>query len=275
MRNPARMILYCLLALLASAGLIWFGGGRVARSDEHWTSTVPLFLGFAVAPFALLILIQALFAARGRARLLRGDGVIARWQVHPGEWRQFRDLDRRRIAEGQSLGNDMRLGKDAPLDPVDVIVGEKSALVDGSYHSLSPRGLPELRSVGWLEGPPACLEFGLLYPRSRYGGTVSMNLRIPVPRGARPDALRVFAHFETLTRRRPGLALRSPPRTYRICAALFLGAGAGGALAWLHAGTQPDGADPMVPLAVLVASVVLAVFAAVLALATFLLTRRI
>jgi hypothetical protein len=274
MRNPARMILYCLLALFASAGLIWLGARREALIGEHWTSIAPLVLGFAVAPFALVILIQALFAARGRARLLRGDGVIARWQVYPGEWRQFRALDRRRSGEDFSLGNDMRIRKDAPLEPVEVIVGEKSALVDGSYHSLSPRGLPELRSVGWLEGPPTCLEFGLLYPRSRYGGSVPMTLRIPVPRGARADALRVVAHFEPFTRRSPGLALRDPPRTYRVCAALFIGSAAGGAAAWLHAGTLPDGADPMVALGVLVASVILAVFAAVLALATFLLTRR-
>jgi hypothetical protein len=275
MRNPARKILYCLLALVVSAGLILFGIERHEAIGEHWTSIVPLFVGFTIAPFALVILIQALFAARGRARLLRGDGVIARWQVYPGEWRQFRDLDRKRSAEDSSLGNDMRLRKDAPLEPVEVIVGVKSALVDGSYHSLSPRGLPELRWVGWLDGPPTCLEFSLLYPRGRYGGSVPMTLRIPVPSSARADARRVVAHFEPLTRRSPGLALRNPPRTYRICAALFLGAAAAGGVAWLHAGTLPDGADPRVPLAVLVASVVVAVFAAVLALATFLLARRI
>lgn len=274
MRNPARKALYCALALAVSAGLIRFGIERHGSIGEGWASTGPIMLGLAIVPFPLVILIQALFAVRGRAKLLAGIGVIARWQVYPGEWRQFRGLDRCRSAEGFSLGNDMRIRKDAPLEPVEVIVGEKSALVDGSYHSLSPRGLPELRSVGWLDGPPTCLEFGLLYPRSRYGGTVPMTLRIPVPASARADARRVVAHFEPLTRRSPGLALRNPPRTYRICAALFLGAAAGGLAAWFHTGTLPDGADPMVPLGVLIASLVLAVFAAVLALATFLLTRR-
>lgn len=274
MRNPAGKALYCLLALAASAGLIWLGLGRESRIGEHWTSIVPLFIGFAILPFALIISIQALFAARGRARLVRGEGVIARWQVHPGEWAQFRALDRRRSAQGVSLGNDLRVRKDAPLEAVEVIVGEKSALVDGSYHSLSPRGLPELRSVGLLEGPPICLEFGLLYPRGRYGGTVPMTLRIPVPRSARADALRVFAHFEPLARRSPGLALRNPPLTYRICVAIVLAASACGVAAYLHARTLPDGADPLVPLGVLIASIVIGVFAAVLALATFLLTRR-
>lgn len=272
MRNPLRKALYCLLALLAAGVLIRVGIGIERRIGGHWQAIVPLFLGLTIAPFALVTLVQVLFAARGRARLLRGGG--AGWRVYRGEWRQFRDLDRRRSAESFSMGNDMRIREDEPLEPVEVIVGEKSALVDGSYHSLSPRGLPALRCVGWLEGPPTCLEFLLLYPRGGYGGTVPMTLRIPVPSGARADARRILPHFELLTRRSPGLALRNPSRTYRICAALVLGAAAAAAAARLHAGSLPDGAEPMVPLGVLVASAVLAVFGIVLALATFILTRR-
>lgn len=60
MRNPARNVLYCLLALLASAALIRLGTGREAEVGEHWTSIAPLFLGVAIAPFALVI---AIFAA--------------------------------------------------------------------------------------------------------------------------------------------------------------------------------------------------------------------
>lgn len=273
MRDPARMALYCLLALVGAMALIWFGADRQGRVGEEMSSFVPLFLGFAVAPFAVAILIQALFATRGRARLRRGEGVIARWRIFPSEWERFRELDRRRSAEGSALGNDMRIRKAVPLEPVEVIVGEKSALVDGSYHSLSPRGVPELRGVGLIEGPPACLEFSLLHPRGRYGGTVPTTLRVPVPASARADARRVVAHYEPLTRRSAGLALRDPPRTYRICAALVLGAGAAGTVAYLHARTLPEGADPMIPLGLLIASIVVATFAAILALATFLLTR--
>ncbi|MGZ8285865.1 MAG: hypothetical protein ACXW27_15510 [Allosphingosinicella sp.] len=274
MRNPARKALYCLTALLAGAALIWFGASRHQRAGEDWTSIVPLVLGFTLAPFGFVFLIQALFAMRGRARLLAGHKVIARWHVYPAEWEQFRGLDSGRAAERISLGNDLWVRKAAPREPVEVIVGEKSALVDGSYHPLSPRGLPELRGVRWLEGPPACLEFELRYPRSRYGSPVTTTLRIPVPASARAAAGQVFGHFERLTRRSPPLALRNPPKTYRICALLVFGAAAAGGVGyWLTRGL-PDGADPLVPLGLLIGATILGVFAIILALATWLLTRR-
>jgi hypothetical protein len=155
-----------------------------------------------------------------------------------------------------------------------VIVGEKSALVDGSYHPLSPRGLPELRWVGWLDGPPLCLEFGLLYPRSRYGSSVPTTLRIPVPAGALAAGRRIFTHFERLTRRHPPIALRNPPRTYRVCALLAVGSAATAGIGYALARALPDGADPLVPLTLLIGGTIVGVFALILALATFLLTRR-
>jgi len=273
MRNPARKALYCLIALLAGAALIWFGAGREQRIGEHWTAIAPVLVGFTLAPFGFVFLIQALFAMRGRALLLAGHRVIARWHVYPDEWERFRALDSRR-ADRPSLVNDLWIRKARPVDGIAVIVGEKSALVDGSYHSLSPRGLPELREVRWLEGPPACLEFQLLYPRSRYGGPVPTTLRIPVPASARADAGRVMAHFEPLTRRHPPLALRNPPRTYRICAALIVAGAASAGIGYALALERADGADPLVPLALLIGGVIMTVFALVLALATFLLTRR-
>jgi hypothetical protein len=274
MRNPSRKALYAFLALLAAAALIRFGVAREQRIGEDWTAIVPIVLGLGIAPFALVTLIQAMFAVRGRARLLRGERVIARWHVSQGEWEGFRKLDGYRAAQQSALGNDLWIRKRAPTEPVEVIVGEKSALVDGSYHALSPRGLPELRSVGWLEGPPTCLEFGLLYPRSRYGGTVPTTLRIPVPASARPDARRVVLHFEPLTRRRPGLALRNPPRTYRVCAFLVLLAVAAAGIAYALAGNLPAGAGQFVLLGLVVGGSVLAFFAVILAVATYLLAPR-
>lgn len=274
MRNPARKALYCLFALVAGAALIRFGFGREQRIGDHWSSIVPIFLGFGIAPFAFVTLIQALFAARGQARLLRGEGVIARWQVLPGEWEQFRRLDSNRSAAAVALGNDLWVRRAAPMEPVEVIIGAKGALVDGSYHPLSPRALPELRGVSWLEGPPDCLEFALLYPPGRYGSAVPKTLRIPVPAGARAAAGRVVAHFEPITRRHPPLALRDPPRTYRVCAILVLGAAAAVILGYVLARIRPDGADSLVPLGLMVAGTIFGTFALILASATFLLTRR-
>jgi hypothetical protein len=168
----------------------------------------------------------------------------------------------------------MWIRKAAPFGPVEVIVGARSAMIDGSYHSLRPGGLPELRGVSWIEGPPTCLEFRLLYPPGRYGSPVPTALRIPVPASARAAAVQVFDHFERLTRRSPGLALRNPPRTYRVCAALFLGAVVASGIAYAFFGTLPEDAGQLVLMSLLIVAAVLAAFAATIALATFLLTRR-
>ncbi|HYG46841.1 MAG TPA: hypothetical protein VD846_02770 [Allosphingosinicella sp.] len=268
MRNPARKALYCFLALLAGAALIWFGADREQRIGEHWTAIVPLALGFTVAPIALVFLIQALLATRGRALLLAGHRVIARWHVYPAEWEQFRKFDARRSGESVSLANDLWIRKRTPKDAVEVIVGEKSLLIDQSYHVLRPGGLPELHGVRWLHGPPICLEFALRYPRGRYGGNVPATLRVPVPAGSRGAAQRIIDHFEPRLRRKPGLALRNPRRTYRICALLIAAAAAAGGIGYALA---EGGA--LVPVALIIGAIIFAIFAVLLALATFLLTR--
>jgi hypothetical protein len=274
MRNPARTALYWLIAVLAGAASVWFGAAREQRIGEDWTAIVPIFLGLGLAPIGFVLLIQALFAVRGQARLLAGHGVIARWHVYPAEWERFRKLDSRRAAEHPSLTNDLRIREAAPTGGVEVIVGETSLLVDRSYHVLRPGGLPELRTIGWLEGPPTCLEFGVCYPRGRYGGTLPLTLRIPVPPGALGLARRVVGHFEPRLRRKPALALRNPRKTYGICALLLVAALAMGATGYALARARPDGADPSAALVLLIGGLGLGVFALILTLATFLITRR-
>lgn len=270
MRNPARKALYCLIATLAGAALIWFGAERHGRIGDHWTTAVPIALGFTVGPIGFFFLVQALFAVRGRALLLAGHKVIARWHLYPAEWEQFRKLDARRSGERFSLANDLWVRKSTPAGGVDVIVGEKSILVDHSYHVLRPGGLPELREVRWLDGPPSCLEFALRYPRGRYGGTVTFTLRVPVPPGSRGPAQKVFDHFDRLTRRTPGIALRNPRSTYRVCA--MAAAAAVAAIGIGYAVVR--GAGPLLPMVLQVGGTILVVFAAIVALATFLLTRK-
>lgn len=273
MRNPGRKALYCALALLIGAAAIGFGIDREQRIGEDWTAIAPMVAGLAIVPFALVILVQALFAARGQDLLLAGRGVIACWHVDPAEWDRFREVDARRSAEHPSLVNDLMIRSKTPPEGVAVIVGEKSLLVDRSYHLLRPRGLPELRGVGWLEDEPACLEFALAYPKGRHGGLLLLTLRIPVPAGALGAAQRVVAHFEPLTRRKPGLALRNPRKTYRICAMLALSAATLAGIGYALARALPDGEDPLAPLLMLIGGIGLGAFALILAAATFLLAR--
>src|SRR5688572_24986064 len=114
MRNPARKALYCLLALLAGAALIRFGALRMERNGEDVTAVAAIALGFTLAPFGFIFLIQALFAMRGRALLLAGYRVIARWQVYPAEWERFRGVDARRSADPDSSVNDLWIRKAPP-----------------------------------------------------------------------------------------------------------------------------------------------------------------
>jgi hypothetical protein len=94
-RNPARKALYCLVAVIAGAAMVWFGAVRQQRIGEDWSAIVPGLVGFALAPIGFVFLIQTLFAVRGQARLRAGHRVIARWHVCPAEWEQFRRLDAR------------------------------------------------------------------------------------------------------------------------------------------------------------------------------------
>lgn len=274
MRNPARKALYCFLILLAAAALIRFGALRLDRVEGDWPGTGALALGFALVAFPLYTLVEALLAMRGRALLLAGQGVIARWQVQPAEWERFRGLDSSRASEDPALGNALWIQKRAPAQPVEVIVGAGSALIDGSYHRLKPGGLPDLRGVSWLEGPPACLEFALRYPRSRYGPPVPATLRIPVPASARSEARRVFDHFEAITRPGPGIAPRKIARAYGICGFLLLGTIAVSGLGYALVPGVPGGNLELTFLGLLIGASILASLAAIFVLATILLTPR-
>jgi hypothetical protein len=274
MRNPDRKAVYCFLALLMSGGLIRFGAVRLERFEEDLPGAGAIALGCAIVPFALYTLIEALFAIRGRALLLLGRDVIARWRVHPAEWNSFRALDSRRSGEDVSLGNDLWIRRPAPAGPVEVIVGARSALVDGSYHSLKPGGLPELRGVSWLEGPPACLEFELRYPRGRHGPPVPTTLRIPVPAGARAEASRVFEHFDRATRPRPAVALPDRPRRYRAFWVIVPAAAAAGGIGYVAFPGLSDGARELILPGLAIGASVLAIFATAIALAMYLFPPR-
>lgn len=160
----------------------------------------------------------ASLAALGEARLRRGIGVLARWQVPAGEWEAFRAFDTRRQAEHVHL-----LGHYTPRPAqgraVEVVFGHRQVIVDESYHPLSRFALPEITWLAWHEpadapaNAPECLEFGVLYPGGRYGGARRMAVRVPVARAARQDGVRVWHHFQAaMPKPREPLLFRYPRR---------------------------------------------------------------
>jgi len=235
MRNPRRKVGYWLALGLAGASVVL---ATVFGAD--WIGDLPKALMFGIgggaASFGLVGFLMAVPASIGHARLMSGRGVIERWRVSAEEWDRFRAFDASRAAQDQTLTNDLLIQSDTPQQGIDVIVGRTQLIVDGSYHTLRPLGLPELRAVGWLNAPvdPECLEFTLLYPAGRYGGAKRTTLRVPVPPSAREAGVRVYHHFHgRVPKFRPGLAYRRPRLVIGGGIALFLACLAVSGIGWL------------------------------------------
>ncbi len=235
MRNPPRKAAIFALGAVLAGTVAWLGVRLYDVLDPKWLAGLVFTAGFTLAVTMLVLLVEALLLARGMARLAAGVGRIAQWHVTAAEWDAFRAADGPRAASGPGLRNDLRIRKATPRDGVEVIVGDKALIVDGSYHVLRVHGLPELRAIGWLDNsavpgrPPDCLEFSVAYPRGRYGGTVTMCLRVPVPESAWPLARQVYDRFAPRLGRGP-IALRNPRRTLQVCGAIA--AGGLGAAGW-------------------------------------------
>jgi hypothetical protein len=214
MRAPLRRAWMLLLVALAAAAVASF---VLRRPDAlgALASVVVASLAGTAAVFTTIGFVFALLAGVGEARLRRGIGIIAQWQVPAAAWESFRAYDARRTAEHESYRNEFS-ARPAEGKAVEVVIGRRQAMVDGSYHALRHGAVPSLVGLRWLqpEGAPECLEFGLAHARGRYSaGLLHYTLRLPVPHHARKDGVRVFEHFRALLPahdvplafRRPGL----------------------------------------------------------------------
>ena len=89
MRNPTRQLGCALIALGAGALLFW-----LAISERLGPEESALTMGAGVTGFTLLLasayfVPATLLAARGRARLLAGTDVVARWPVGAADWERY------------------------------------------------------------------------------------------------------------------------------------------------------------------------------------------
>lgn len=280
MRNPARKAIWFLAALILGICLIWFGAARREAGTEDWPGVTATIAGVSLTFIMVFFLPRALFHIRGEAKLLAGQDVLGRWHVTPADWERFREFDDARSASNLYwLSSDFWFRKRTPAEGVDIIVGKRSLLVDGSYHVLRPRGIPELTAIRRLApigGYLDCLEFALRYPHK--GGSAYSALRIPVPVAARDEAQRVHSWFEPLLRPTPALAFRDVRRTYRICAivlALCIAAALGGWLMAIANGFRIDEDDPLtvVPLVLMLIGIIAGAATAIVWLMTFLIAR--
>lgn len=273
LRNPTRKIVIYLALVLLGVVLAKYGIDAEKRIGEAWTSTGFSVVGMSIVPVALIFLIRALFFSRGRAKLLAGRGVIARWHLTTDEWERFSMFDRSRGETDTRLFNDLLYDKERQHRGVDVIVGKTSVLVGESYHVLRRGGIPGLTAIRWLAAPanPECLEFDIVYPRHRTT-SVYLAFRFPFPTSARSDARRVYDHFEPLVRFKPSLAMRRPAATIKV--ALAIAAICAVALIWgLSQAKLVEGGN-IAPLIAAVFGAVIGVAALLIAVLTWVVSRR-
>ena len=170
---------------------------------------------------------------RAHERLLRGEGLIARWRIDPLAWQAFLGLNRQASAEQGALANQLTLVKEAPPEGIEIIVAQDGVLVGGDFQPVPFRGTPRVENASRLRNDQsACIELNLFYPAVRYTPT-RLALRFPIPVGAEDLAAKLVAHYqasELATRGKPGIAFRKP-KLFRnisliialLCAASFAG----------------------------------------------------
>jgi hypothetical protein len=285
MRNPPRKAAIFAGLVVLGIALVWTGAELQDPADKDAITGVTIAIGGTMAFMAAIWLIKSLFHVHGMARLKAGFGRVAMWHVSAAEWDKFRAADdARALSDLRFLVNDLWIRKRTPPEGVDVVIGEKSLVVDGSYHVLRMNGLPELRNIGWVDNsatpgrPPDCIEFLLAYPRGRYGGIQHTTLRVPVPAAALEQGRKAFYQFAPALERRRAkgpIALRNPRRTLQVCGVILLASIAAAGWGWLEAErTDWNSYETMTPIILLTAGGVGAFFAVFLGGLTLLMRSR-
>lgn len=192
MRNPTRWRNLCLALALAgvAAGTAATqpGLGDAARGGLIFFASIAVLLGGGSAWGRHR-------DAQAAAALERGEDVLARWHVSAADWREF--VGRERRAAGPPH-NELSVRDEIPPAGVDVIVGRRAILVDGSVHRIPARGTPEVTHANAYEGT-GIVDLQLYYPGS-FSSTGSVRpvrtrLRFPFPPEARLAAREVVAHY--------------------------------------------------------------------------------
>lgn len=272
MRNSGRnLLMWLALAAIGCFALVQsLKLGQLA--DASW----PIFLlgiaGAIIVPIASVLALWSLALLAGHSKLRRGQRLLARWHVSDAEWRRFLKFEALRSASHDGLGNDVDPAKEDSSRGIDVLFGETGVAVGKYYQVLRRGGIPGLHALYWLPEPadPQCLEFHVIYPR-RYGVGTRLCVRVPIAGSAHGEARRVYDHFSPFLVPRPALALRNPGRTFRIATAIIIVSIL--STAWALSAGAGSG-DSIAMLAALIVSPIVGLAALVIALATWMMTRR-
>lgn len=128
MRNPARKLAYALIALCTGVLLFWLALSERLGPEESGPTMAAGIAGFTLLLASAYFVPASLLAARGRARLLAGTDVIARWHVGAADWERYRAG-----ARSWSRFKPRRRAAD-----VEIVAGKRSVLIDDCYFRLDP-----------------------------------------------------------------------------------------------------------------------------------------
>jgi hypothetical protein len=174
--------------------------------------------GLKVGLISLIVAAVAAYYARRVDQLRAGADRIARWTVDPQQWNASAELNERLNATVGHLP--CRIGSkwQRGTEGVEFMAGRDSLLFGDEFHWLPARCADKVTAIGWLEGPPPCLEFNLTH----YGKYITKYaLRVPIAPGAESDAIRVLEHFHARIPPPLRMNFRRRRKIALICAAIF------------------------------------------------------
>jgi hypothetical protein len=187
MRTPVGIVNFsfflAVLGVLGVAAAYWYGdGSNVIMGFTGLFGATLIILGLGMG-------LSYIGEVRTYRRLKRGEGILAQWSVSPEQWNAFVTLNR---ALNEIPGRYFRLSAaERDLKPVDVVIGEKGLILNGTFHALSKSGARLTFGPFWMEGPPAYLEYGVNATVDDSGGVTTTSIRVPIAPGADLRVLRI------------------------------------------------------------------------------------
>lgn len=203
--NRTRFWIGFWLAVAAAGGLAVAAGVVGGEAAFGRDAIVFLFVsGFLAMLVGVIFAVTLLRRLRLHGKLLRGEDVIARWQVDRDTWERFAARERESWGGG-FVPNELRLPGAVPDAGVEVVVGRGTVLVGDSLHEVPEHGNPEVLSARLDDSRlrSVFVELSLLHHPTRIGYSATRTvLRFPVADGSLAAARTVTAHFARETPQR-------------------------------------------------------------------------
>jgi hypothetical protein len=198
MIHPKRDFLIALALTLSGFTALAFGLFRLSQFGGNDTmGGIAAVIGGLVAFFSLFILFNFLWALKLSRRILRGEGVIARWTVLAPTVDAYLAAEKARPRWDRSRWRP-RAGVAA-----DILFTADGVLAGGRYHGLQSSGTQHFTAVQSVPGNPILIQFDAREITATTNDSLAWFasvLRLPIARGAEDQAAKVLAHFSSVLR---------------------------------------------------------------------------